>query len=213
MKKIMVLALAVALVMTLLVGCGEQPTPKTGTTEATILTEDELAYFNGDSFFNGEYLNIRNQFLSSLYDEPADIDMSGLFYCGSGLAETMTEDELMAVMEKMGIEGSIEDLQSPCEKISQANMDVILSEYIGTTISETNKIGLEQFIYLSEYDAYYHFHGDTNYRENINFQSGERDGNVILLFYNDEFFGDGQKVLTLKEENGEYLFVANKQAE
>ena len=40
------------------------------------LSEEELAYFNGDGFFNGDYLNIRNQFLSSTYVRAEEIDCS-----------------------------------------------------------------------------------------------------------------------------------------
>ena len=47
------------------VGINESNSPKT-----TILTEEELDYFKGGEFFNGEYMNIRNQFLSSIYDKP-----------------------------------------------------------------------------------------------------------------------------------------------
>src|SRR5665648_37955 len=178
--------------------------------KATSLTEDELAYFSDDSFFNGEYLNIRNQFLSSLYDNPSDIDLFGLFYCGSGIDETITEDELKAVMAKSGIEGSIENLPFPCEKISRASIDEILTKYMDLTLADTSKIGLENFVYLQKYDAYYFFHGDTNYRGNIKFSSGERKGDVVRLFYDDVFFSDGLKVLTLQEKNGEYLFIANQ---
>ncbi len=210
MKKFIVWIFALGCLMTLLGGCGEQLTSKTILMETTRLTEDELAYFNGDTFFNGDYLNIRNQFFSSLYDEPADIDLFGLFYCGSGIAETITEDELTAVMDKSGIEGSIETLPCPCEKISRSNMDKILKEYMDVTFSDTNKIGLENFVYLQEYDAYYFFHGDTNYRGNIKFSNGERKGDIVRLFYDDEFFGDGHKVLTLQGKNDAYLFVANQ---
>lgn len=213
MKKIMLWIFTLVCIMTLLLGCGKQVTPEDTTTAAISLAEDELAYFNGDSFFNGNYFNIRNQFLSSLYDEPANIDLFELFYCGSGIAETITEEELTAVMAKRGITGSIEDLPIPCEKISYSNMDKILTEYMGITLDDTNEIRLEHFVYLSQYDAYYHFHGDTNYRANINFSSGEREGDTIRLFYNDKFFCDGYKVLTLKEKNGAYLFVANQKLE
>ena len=51
------------------------------------LSEEELAYFNGDSFFNGDYLNIRNQFLSSTYAAPEEIDLFQIFYCGDGDAD------------------------------------------------------------------------------------------------------------------------------
>jgi len=49
---------------------------------------DELVFFNGDSFFNGEYLNMCNQFLSSLYSVPGDIDLFELFYNGTRVYST-----------------------------------------------------------------------------------------------------------------------------
>lgn len=213
MKKSVIWIFALICTMTLLVGCEKQKILGTTTTEATSLIEDELDYFNGDSFFNGDYLNIRNQFLSSLYDEPADINLFELFYCGSSIVETITEDELKAVMEKSGITGSTDDLPCGCEKISCSNMNKILTECMGITLADTNKIGLDHFVYLSQYDVYYHFHGDTNYRGKINFSSGEHEGDVIRLFYNDNFICDGYKVLTLQEKNGAYLFVANQKVE
>ncbi len=77
-------------------------------------------------------------------------------------------------------------------------------------LDDTEKIGLENFTYLEEYDAFYYYHGDTNYRMAISFTGGEREGNIIRLYYNDQFMGDGEKVLTLKEQGGSYLFVSNK---
>lgn len=225
MKKRIGWIFALVCIMTLLVGCEKQSIPaatkteeptateESSSAEKTALTETELAYFNGDSFFNGEYLNIRNQFLSSIYNEPADIDLFGLFYCGSGNDETFAEGELKAVMERAGIEGSVEDLPCGCEKVSLSNVNKVLSEYMGITLADTNKIGLDHFVFLSQYDAYYHFHGDTNYRGQISFSRGEREGDLVRLFYNDNFFGDGYKVLTLREKNRKYLFVANQMDE
>ncbi|MGI6752545.1 MAG: M56 family metallopeptidase [Anaerovoracaceae bacterium] len=202
-----VVVIAIILVVVLAIGLSTNPI---NTAKVTNLSEDELAYFNGDSFFNGDYLNIHNQFLSSLYDKPADINLFELFYCGSGLDETITEDELMAVMEKFEMTMDLDNLPCPCEKNSSRNMDKILKEYMNITLTDTNQVGLEDFVYLSDYDAYYFFHGDTNYRSNINFSNGEREGDVIRLFYSDEFFADGDKVLTLQEKNGRYLFIANQ---
>lgn len=213
MKKSIIWILVLICAMTLLVGCEKQKILETTTTEAISLTEYELGFFNGDSFFNGDYLNIHNQFLSSVYDKPANIDLFGLFYSGSGSVETITEDELKIVMEKTGIEGSIDDLPCDCEKISSSNMNKVLTECMGITLADTNKIGLDRFVYLSQYEAYYHFHGDTNYRRKINFSRGEREGDIVRLFYNDGLFCDGYKVLTLQERNGAYLFVANQKVE
>ena len=177
--------------------------------EITPLTSKELNYFNGNEFFNGETMNIHNQFLSSLYDAPEKIDLFQLFYCGSGQSEPPTEAEEAAVIAYNGWEAAPD---CPCEKISRANMDAVLTKYMGLTLADTGEIGLEKFTYLKEYDAYYYYHGDTNYRGNITFSSGEREGDIIRLFYNDTFMADGDKVLTLREKDGGYLFVSNQKA-
>lgn len=116
-------------------------------------------------------------------------------------------------MEKRGMTGNIDSIPTPCKKISRSNMDEIFTKGMGVKLSDTNEIGLDNFVYLSEYDAYYDFHDDTNYRGSINFSSGEREGDVVRLFYNDEFFADGYKVLTLQEKDGKFLFIANQKIE
>ena len=175
--------------------------------EITVLTEEELNYFNGEEVFNGEYMNIRNQFLSSLYDAPEQIDLFQLFYCGNGQSEIPTEEEKAAVIAYNGWQT---EPDCACEKISRANMDVVLLEYTGLTAEDTEEIGLNDFTYLKEYDAYYHYHGDTNYRAKVNFSGGSCEGDIVRLFYNDSFMGDGNKVLTLREKDGQYLFVSNQ---
>ena len=152
-------------------------------------------------------MNIRNQFLSSLYDVPEKVNLFNLFYCGSGLEETLTEAERTAVITNNGWDG---EPDCGCTKISRANMDSVLTKYVGIPLADTEKIGLENFTYLEEYDAYYYFHGDTNYRGEVSFEGGERDGNIIRLFYDDRFMDDGKKVLTLKEQDGSYIFVSNE---
>ncbi|MDD4503732.1 MAG: hypothetical protein PHS15_02755 [Clostridiaceae bacterium] len=202
-KMLLNTILAIFLIMTSVAGC-----TFTGKShdKITPLTDDELSYFNGDEFFNGEYMNIRNQFLSSLYDAPGKVDLFQLFYCGSGIEDTLTEAEKTAVVEYNGWD--IEP-DCACTKISRSNMDAVLSKYMGLTLSGTEEIGLENFTYLKEYDAYYYYHGDTNYRAKITFSRGERKGDIIRLFYDDVYFVDGEKVLTLREKDGSYLFVSN----
>ncbi len=80
---------------------------------------------------------------------------------------------------------------------------------LGLTLAETNQVGLDNFTYLPEYDIYYYFHGDTNYRASVTFQSGERNGNLVRLTYNDTFMGDGIKEVTLREHGDSWQFVSN----
>lgn len=200
--------LAALLLVGITVGCTfTGADPKTAEPEWTTLTAEELDLFNGDEFFNGEAFNLRNQFLSSLYDAPEEIDLYQLFYCGSGAEEPVTEAEQAAVVAQNGWE------QAPdcaCEKISRANMDAALTEAMGLTLAGTDGVGLENFTYLKDYDAYYSFHGDTNYRGTISFYAGQRAGDLIRLFYDDQFFGDGEKVVTLKQQDGGYRFLSNE---
>lgn len=209
--KILLPTLLVAILVGLATGCTFTGASSTNTkAEITPLTAEELNYFNGNDFFNGEDMNIRNQFLSSLYEAPQKIDLLQLFYCGSGQSEITTEAEKAAVIANNGWEAAP---PCPCIKISSANMDAVLLKYTGLTLKDTEKAGLNNFTYLKEYDAYYYYHGDTNYRAKITFSSGEREGGIIRLFYNDTFMADGDKVLTLREKDGGYLFVSNQKAE
>lgn len=199
--------LVMVLIMTFVSGC-----TYIGVSSEKIapLTDDELSYFNGDEFFNGEYMNIRNQFLSSIYESPEKVDMFQLFYCGSGIEEFPAEAERAAVVAYNGWDM---EPDCACTKVSRSNMDAMLSKYIGLTLSDTEKIGLENLSYLEEYDAYYYYHGDTNYRAKITFSGGEREGDIIRLFYDDVFLSDGKKVLTLQEKDSSYLFVSNVYSE
>ena len=186
--------------------------------KATSLTQEELEYFNGTQFFNRHYesmvidsINIRNQFLSSEYENPKDIDLFQLFYCGSGIEESVADEELFAVEKMNGKSFADEEgWICPCTKISAEAMDKVLLENTGLTLDEINKISLDKFTFLEEYNAYYYFHGDSNYRGDIAFHSGERQGDTIRPYYNDTFFGDGEKVLTLRQQKGgTYWFVSN----
>lgn len=203
--------LVVILLIAAAAGCTSRGASNQSTSpKVTLLTSKELEYFNGNEFFNGEYMNIRNQFLSSLYEAPGKVDLFQLFYCGSGLEETLTEAEKAAVVAYNHWDM---EPDCACTKISRSNIDAVLTKYMGLTLADTEKTGMENLTYLKEYDAYYFYHGDTNYRMTVSFTGGEREGNITLLFYDDMFMCDGKKVLTLKEQDGVYLFVSNKKQE
>ena len=176
------------------------------------LTEEELAFFNGDGFFNGDYLNIRNQFLSSTYETPEDIDLFALFYCGDGSAGSAAAPEGVdpAELERAMLD-ALGGAEPDCgaTMLTTAQMDGVLEEYLGLTLAETSQVGLDQFTYLPEYDVYFHYHGDTNYRASVAFQSGEKNGELVRLTYDDAFMADGLKEVTLREQGDGWRFVSN----
>lgn len=173
------------------------------------LTGAELTFFAED-WFNGDDFNIRNQFLNSLYDRPEDIDLFALFYCGSGLPETISDQEL-AEEGNWATDG---ELICPLEKNSRANMDAVLTQYAGLTVEETNQVGLEGFSYREEYDAWYHAHGDTNYYPQVDITAGRRQGDLIHLYYKNPPGDSRWGCVTLRDlGDGNYWFVSNQISE
>lgn len=178
------------------------------------LTGDELAYFN-EEFFNSdaEGMHIHNQFLTSLYERPEDIDLYELFYCGTGISETMTEVERVLV-GNFDLDGS---LICPTDKFSLDAIDTVLLKNTGLTLNETSKTGMEYFQYLPQYESYYHSHGDTNYFHSVRITAGERQGDTIRLYYPDDFARypdyDWLCVTLAVQEDGSLWFVSNLPAE
>jgi len=186
----------------------EPDIPPEAETPIATLSGEELVWFN-EQFFNRSeegYISIRNQFLSSQYREPEDIDLFELFYCGTGIQETMSEEELLQVglFDAEGLE------ICPTDKISVAAMDEVLLLHLGLTLKDVDGKGLEHFTYLAEYDAYYHSHGDTNYRGFVTISAGEREDDLTRLYYLDNFMGNGWMCVTLRDNgSGGYWFVSN----
>ncbi|HOP11066.1 MAG TPA: hypothetical protein PK629_06220 [Oscillospiraceae bacterium] len=213
MKKQLIYILVLTCIWALWAGCGIQTSSETGEPKVITLSCEELAFFNGNSFFNRDSFDIRNQFLSSLYDTPEEIDLYALFYNGINVTDRAEGDELADFLKANGMSCSIDEVPCPCTKIKKSEMDEVLKAYMGIGLTQTYGLGLDEFSYSAKFDSYYNLHGDTNYLMQINFLRGEREGNLIRLCYNDNFYCDGNKVLTLKDVGGTYLFVSHQMDE
>lgn len=181
------------------------------------LNGEELAYFN-ETFFNNDTvdnvvgLNIHNQFLNSLYERPEDIDLYELFYCGTGLDETMSDAERQLVCS-FDPEG--EEI-CPTDKLSVSAINSVLLANTGLTLEQTNQTGLESFTYLEQYDSYYHTHGDTNYFHSVQITAGTREGGTIRLYYPDssaKYDCDWLCVTLEEQSDGSCWFISNLPSE
>jgi len=166
------------------------------------LTAEELERFNTE-IFNGDGFNMMNQFLFQAVEAPKDykqIDLFELFYNGTGEPMEVTEEERRAVAEAAwGGEDPMVDLV----KCPASEMDAVLQKYLGLSLDETDQWCLDRFTYLEKYDAYYDFHGDTNYPGKVTFTSGEwKDGKVLLYYEGSGFPG-------LSSGNGEMNVVSS----
>lgn len=169
------------------------------------LTGAELTYFALEWFNSGDP-DIRNQFLTYLYDSPKDIDLFWLFYNGTGLPETITEEEIALA----GAGAQVSRLH----KLSLENIDAVLTQYTGLTLAETEGIGMTKFSYQEEYEAYYHCHGDSNYLTWVNITAGRRQGDLIHLYYKNPPGDSRWGCVTLRDlGDGNYWFVSNQPSE
>lgn len=211
-----------AVLAVLVCACSFAKSETLETPEDGPLTEAELERFNTE-IFNGDGLNMMNQFLFLAAEAPGDyrqIDLFQLFYNGTGGPMEVTEEERQAVAD-VGYGG--EDPMVDLVRCPASEMDAVLQKYLGLTLDKTDQWCLDQFTYLEEYDAYYDFHGDTNYPGEVTFTSGEwKDGKVLLYYEGSGFPGlssgngemnmvsSGPARVTLEpQKDGGYRFLSN----
>ncbi len=173
------------------------------------ILEDELNWFESE-FFNNYEIIMPKMFLTSEYDCPENIDLYALFYSGvlDGDRENPTEAEIGMLKTKYRLLDT-----TFMVKISADKMDEILSEYMNITLDETNKVGLDQFYYLEEYDAYYNIAADV-WSQEINVEQGwknEEEGTITLQYSLENESGTCYYVI-LKEDNGDYDYVFHMKA-
>ena len=169
------------------------------------LTSEEITWFNTEFFNAGD---MKNQFLSSDYESPEAINMYELFYNGAAVPAERSAGTTISDQERKLLLSTYFDSEDPgvdCEKIPSADIDVVLLENMGLSLADTQALSMGAFQYLSKYGAYYHYHGDTNARPQVEILSGERQGDEVRLYYYDEFT-NGWKCVTLiyRAEGGLY---------
>lgn len=187
-------------------------------TEGTQEQEDVTVNLISDelmSWFHREYFNdsssghgfVGNQFLTSEYKSPKDIDLYELFYDGAyivGNVSEVSEEEKQLLLDPY-----LDKIHSPIIRITTREMNEFLQKYMGITLEDTNKYGLDKMYYLEEYDAYYLMHADTNVSYVI-FQGGKiNDDGTITLMYTPSMDGGSIYWVTLKEEEGKYYIISN----
>lgn len=93
-----------------------------------------------------------NTALTSVYENPADVDLANLFYNGfRDESDEPTEEELNLLEGIMGPYWQMMDLV----RLPTAKMDAVLMDLFGITLEQTNGVGLDRLVYLEETDCYY----------------------------------------------------------
>lgn len=174
------------------------------------LEEEELVWFE-NYFFNTDENSMPNMFLSSEYAASADVDLGNLFYCGAdgkGGTGEVPEEEIQLLKQQYDI------MELDTSKATVEEMNAVLQKYMGITLEETNKVGLDSLYYLEETDAYYNVAGDTVYLK-CDILSGQvnEDGTITLQYCDALSEPSDTYQVTLKEVDGAYIFISNEKVE
>ena len=170
---------------------------------SNILAPKDLRWF-AESFFNDTDFpaRLRNAMLQSEYDKCLDVDLSQLFYDGVSGSGNVSDEERAALA---AVDPMAETLD--ITKVTAAEMTDALDGLIRQRFDTCNQVGLENFTYLSEFDAYYIAHGDTNFAF-VTMLSGERTGDDRVTLHYEQDTGR-RGCVTLREVDGEHVFVSN----
>lgn len=179
-----------------------------------LISEDLMQSLVAEYFKSYTFQCIASHFLTDVYTIPEDINLYELFYCGSyiiGTNSMASEEEKQLLLDRY-----LDEIYTDVFRIKTWEMNEVLQKYMGITLEETNKIGLDKMYYLEEYDAYYMMHADTNWFF-ANFEAGKinDDGTITLQYYRDNYY-DGTTPtywVTLKEVDGKYYIISNIRVE
>ena len=159
-------------------------------------------------FLNDNENRMPNMFLFTEYTLAENVDLGDVFYCGAdgmGVSD-ISEQEKQLLAQRYNA-----DVELDIVKATTAQMDEVLQKYIGLTLEQTNKVGLEKLYYLEEYDAYYNVAGDTRYTLCAIKYAQKNENGLIVVEYVDglsSYLGTKYQ-MTLRENDGNYQFVSN----
>lgn len=199
------------LLLLCLTACGQKNNDSAGA-----LTEEEISFFN-ENFFTTEteYPGtwVRNNILYTEFTKPAQVDVAAMIYNEAG--ETVSEEE------KEYLRTQVEELLDT-SKFTTAYIDELLQTYLGISLKESEKNGLDSVIYYEKEDAYYLVRSDA-LAVFVQVEEGfkNEDGTITLQYIKTEEpvqnLTENQKKelpryqVVLKETENGYQFLSNQE--
>lgn len=183
-------------------------------TQGTKLNEDELKALNKMLFVNryGENWYYRSVPVLWSSESPADIDLYKLFYNGFvGECDNLTYDEINYLSMQTGLDADrIAEMRQ--FRLPEGKMDMVLREYYGITLTESNMVGLNKCIYWSATNCYYVLRDDSS-TVYIGLHSAyeQADGGFIIYYSGDEKRPAPEYVMHIVPNDfGSYTITMNK---
>lgn len=142
------------------------------------LSEEEIRFFNEEFFapetdYPGRW--VRNNILYSEFATPAQVDIEAMLYVESG-AEDISDEEHAYLKEQGAM-----DLDT--SKFEASYINELMQNYLGISLEESEKKGLDRFFYYAETDAYYLVRSDAMVVF-VRVEEGRKneDGTITLVY-------------------------------
>lgn len=176
-----------------------------GDNESSKLTSEEIANFEKEL---GDKSNCG--FLTCEYSDPSKIDLNEVFYTGCGLSTDISEIEKKDLIKNFGF--SEDGFMLDYIKIKTPDINNLLLKKVGLTLTEIEK--KLTYKYVSKYDAYYSFHGDTNYIDLKCISGNVTSDGVYIIKYIAYVHSSMpiNRIVTFKKVNDRIVFISNSKA-
>lgn len=172
------------------------------------ISKEKMEWFE-TVFFNDDQKHIVNMFLTSEYDTPEEINLGELFYDGIDSKPEVSEYEKELLKKQYDAMIELDVCKIPVE-----DMDTIINHYMGISLEQTQKKGLEMHYYLDAYKSYYRVAGDTGYIRCDIIKGWMNEDGTITLQYCDALSSiKDMYEVTLKAMGDSYQFVSNKKVD
>ena len=175
---------------------------------ATELSAEEIDFFadlleqkaSSEGFPGNNWYNLA---LGCVFETPAEIDFYQLFRQGNG-DSVKSEYELAYLQTDPFI-----SLDMDNSSVSTAEMEDVFQTYFGCSMEDTEKRGLDEFLYYPATDRYYRISSGNNYVWDFTVRTGYTLSNGNILLYVDVPYR-GIYAYTLRPVSEGYHIVFNR---
>ena len=213
-RRILPLLMTFVLLMIGAAGC--TPTnEEDGESDIVPLTAEELEYYKEifEPMPTDEEGNVTinplNHFFSSYYEKPEDINLADFlrYYPSEEVVIEEAEFEALKNAENwpFGKDITQDEMPVPIHKFPADVVDEALRQHMGIGLDDLSGVGMDELVYLEEYDAFYNFTSDAGFAT-FGPVSGEKEGDIVRLY-------SENAVLTLKIQDDGFLFVSHQPKE
>lgn len=175
---------------------------------ATELSAEEIDFFadlleqkaSSEGFPGNNWYNLA---LGCVFETPAEIDFYQLFRQGNG-DSVKSEYELAYLQTDPFI-----SLDMDNSSVSTAEMEDVFQTYFGCSMEDTEKRGLDEFLYYPATDRYYRISSGNNYVWDFTVRTGYTLSNGDILLYVDVPY-TGIYAYTLRPVSEGYHILSNR---